>query len=138
MLKIQIRTRTVQSVATCLHSPSARPASPCVQDLQRQAEQGCPYWPTSVNVYTVRYGHICMCKHAIYRSASAAGWLTEACVDHAQHAPAATSSTENSVQRSRPASRLIRRPLPSLTDTCGLNSSTGVLTSSAYIHFEIL
>ena len=65
-----------------------------------------------------------MCKHAhLYRSASAAGWLTEACVDHAQHAQAATPSTENFVQRPCPASRLIRRPLPSLTDTCGLNSS---------------
>ena len=65
-----------------------------------------------------------MCKHAhLYRSASPAGWLTKACVDHAQHAQAATPSTENSVQRLRPASRHIRRPLLSLTDTCGLNSS---------------
>ena len=52
--------------------------------------------------YLLTYrGHMYMCKHAHqYRSASAAG-----SVDHAQHAQAATSSTENSVQRPRPASR---------------------------------
>ena len=69
-------TSTVQPVATCRHSPSPGPASPCVQAHQGQAE--CVYRPTSVNFYTVRYhGHMCMCKPAhLYRSASAPGWLT--------------------------------------------------------------
>jgi len=62
----------------------------------------CAYRPTSVNVYTVCYhGHMCMCKHAhLYRSASAAGWLT----------PKRVSTTPSTPSQPRASRRFPRSP----------------------------
>jgi len=76
------KLESLQSRSVLSGYPSPRPASPCTG----RSGSGIPaeglwwlYRPTSVNVYSTWYVIVdmCMCKHAhLYRSASAAGWLT--------------------------------------------------------------